>query len=139
MKIGEKIVFLRRKKGITQAELADQLHFTRQAVSNWERGITEPDAHTLSVIAAYFGISTDELLGISSERQSYASAIGTDMDHVRYGFDIGNDECERLVSRSACLINGIPGSVSEIEMQRPRHRKPLPDCVDRCLRLCQSY
>lgn len=92
MKIGEKIVFLRRKKGITQAELADQLHFTRQAVSNWERGITEPDAHTLSVIAAYFGISTDELLGISSERQSYASAIGTDMDHVRYGFDIGNAE-----------------------------------------------
>ena len=92
MKIGEKIVFLRSKKGITQAELADQLHFTRQAVSNWERGITEPDAHTLSVIAAYFGISTDELLGISSERQSYAPAIGTDMDHVRYGFDIGNAE-----------------------------------------------
>ena len=104
MKIGEKIVFLRRKKGITQAELADQLHFTRQAVSNWERGITEPDAHTLSVIAAYFGISTDELLGISPERQSYASAIGTDMDHVRYGFDIGNAES---VSAAKALVFAV--------------------------------
>lgn len=70
MKIGEKIVELRREKGVTQAELADQLHFTRQAVSNWERGITEPDAHTLPVLAAYFGITTDELLGAAPVRNT---------------------------------------------------------------------
>ena len=63
MKIGENIAMLRRKKGVTQAQLADELHFTRQAISNWERGQTEPDAQTLPVLAAYFGVSTDELLG----------------------------------------------------------------------------
>lgn len=70
MKIGEKIAELRREKGVTQAELADQLHFTRQAVSNWERGVTEPDAHTLPVLAAYFGITTDELLGAPPVRDA---------------------------------------------------------------------
>ena len=70
MKIGEKIAELRREKGVTQAELADQLHFTRQAVSNWERGVTEPDAHTLPVLAAYFGITTDELLGAAPVRNA---------------------------------------------------------------------
>ena len=64
MKIGENIAMLRRKKGVTQAQLADELHFTRQAISNWERGQTEPDAQTLPVLAAYFGVSTDELLGV---------------------------------------------------------------------------
>ena len=92
MQIGEKIAALRREKGVTQAELADRLHFTRQAVSNWERGVTEPDAHTLPVIAAYFGISTDELLGISPQAQADTQAGGNDMDHARKGIGVGNAE-----------------------------------------------
>ena len=92
MQIGEKIASLRRKKGVTQAQLADQLHFTRQAVSNWERGLTEPDAHTLPVIAAYFGISTDELLGISPQAQADTQAGGNNMDHARKGIGVGNAE-----------------------------------------------
>lgn len=92
MQIGEKIAALRREKGVTQAELADRLHFTRQAVSNWERGVTEPDAHTLPVIAAYFGISTDELLGISPQAQADTQAGGNNMDHARKGIGVGNAE-----------------------------------------------
>lgn len=61
--LGKKIARLRRERGITQAELAEQLHFTYQAVSNWERGVSEPDAETLLRLASFFGVSTDELLG----------------------------------------------------------------------------
>ena len=101
MQIGEKIAALRREKGVTQAELADRLHFTRQAVSNWERGVTEPDAHTLPVIAAYFGISTDELLGISPQPQSDAQAGGNNADHSRM---IGFGHAEAVSAAKALRV-----------------------------------
>lgn len=101
MQIGEKIAALRREKGVTQAELADRLHFTRQAVSNWERGVTEPDAHTLPVIAAYFGISTDELLGISPQPQTDAQAGGNNADHSRM---IGFGHAEAVSAAKALRV-----------------------------------
>lgn len=62
-KIGQRLARLRRARGITQAELAEKLHFTYQAVSNWERGVTEPDIDTILRLCEYFGVSADELLG----------------------------------------------------------------------------
>ncbi|MGI6013502.1 MAG: helix-turn-helix transcriptional regulator [Oscillospiraceae bacterium] len=50
--VGKNIQALRKKKGLTQETLADQLHVTRQAVSNWETGKTEPDLETLQTVAA---------------------------------------------------------------------------------------
>lgn len=53
---------LRLEKGINQEQLAAQLHVTRQAVSNWENGKTQPDIETLSRIAEYFGVSVECLI-----------------------------------------------------------------------------
>ena len=60
--VGKNIAALRRARGLTQAELAGQLHFTYQAVSNWERGVSVPDADTLLRLSAFFGVSADALL-----------------------------------------------------------------------------
>lgn len=38
MEIGERLLQLRKEKGISQEKLAEQLHVTRQAVSKWETG-----------------------------------------------------------------------------------------------------
>ena len=40
-KIGSLIAKLRKEKGLTQKELADQLHITDRAVSKWERGVSQ--------------------------------------------------------------------------------------------------
>lgn len=61
-RLGEKITRLRRARNMTQAELAEKLHFTYQAVSNWERGVSEPNAETLVALAAFFDTTADELL-----------------------------------------------------------------------------
>lgn len=60
--IGKNISSYRRKLVITQEELAEKLNVTRQAVSNWENGKTEPDIETLTRIAQIFDISIDELV-----------------------------------------------------------------------------
>ena len=54
---------LRKRKDITQADLADILGITQQAVARWERDKSEPDIKTLKQLAEYFSVSTDYLLG----------------------------------------------------------------------------
>ena len=54
---------LRDSKNITQAELARILQVTPAAVGLWEQGRRLPDYGSLIKIAAYFGVTTDFLLG----------------------------------------------------------------------------
>lgn len=63
MKLNENIMALRRAKGITQEELATALGVSNQAVSKWESAQTCPDISLLSVLADYFEVSIDELMG----------------------------------------------------------------------------
>ena len=60
--VGENIKKMRKKLKITQDELSEKLNVTRQAVSNWENGKTEPDIETLTKMAQIFDISIDELV-----------------------------------------------------------------------------
>ena len=54
---------LRRKKDITQEELAKQLQLSPSTIGMYETGRREPDFDTLQMIADYFHVSTDSLLG----------------------------------------------------------------------------
>ncbi len=65
--LGAKIRELRKKKGITQEQMANALKITAQAVSKWESDAGYPDVATLPVIAAYFGVSLDELFDYDPE------------------------------------------------------------------------
>ncbi len=60
--ISENIKNFRIKNNMTQEELAEKINVTRQAVSNWENGKTEPDIGTLTELAQIFDISIDELV-----------------------------------------------------------------------------
>lgn len=59
---------LRTEKGIKQAELADHLNVTRQAVSRYETGERDLGTDDIRRLCAYFGCSADYLLGFSSRR-----------------------------------------------------------------------
>jgi len=61
--IGENIRNLRKRKDITQEELADHLGISFQSVSKWERGDGLPDITMLPDLADFFNISIDELIG----------------------------------------------------------------------------
>lgn len=59
-----KIAELRKMKSVSQQELADYLGVTFQAVSKWETKANLPDITLLPLIAQYFGVSVDEVLGL---------------------------------------------------------------------------
>jgi transcriptional regulator with XRE-family HTH domain len=67
MTLGQKLKKLRTEKGLTQKDLADQLHVTFQTVSKWETGTNEPDIATLKELSKLFGCSLDCLLNDDEE------------------------------------------------------------------------
>ncbi len=62
MKLGEKILELRKKNGLSQEQLGEKLEVTRQTISNWELGETSPNPEQLVLLSKTFNISIDELL-----------------------------------------------------------------------------
>ena len=61
--MGKRIADLRKQKGMTQEQLANQVGVTAQAVSKWENDLSCPDISVLPQLAEMLGVTTDELLG----------------------------------------------------------------------------
>lgn len=80
-RFNEKLRKLRKQKDMTQEQLAEYLCVSPQAVSRWETGATCPDISTLPQIAELFGITIDELLGVSEkEKQREINAAIADAE-----------------------------------------------------------
>ena len=62
MELSEKLQELRRKKGVTQEEVAAAIFVSRTAVSKWESGRGYPNIDSLKNLANYYGVTIDELL-----------------------------------------------------------------------------
>ena len=62
MEFNEKLQELRKRKGLTQEELARSLYVSRTAISKWESGRGYPNIESLRAIASFFSVTVDELL-----------------------------------------------------------------------------
>ena len=69
MKLSEKILYYRKKAGLSQEELAGRVGVSRQAVSKWELGDAAPEVDKLRALAREFGITVDELLSEEVPRE----------------------------------------------------------------------
>ena len=81
--LGNKLYELRKKNGLSQEAFADRLGVSRQAVSKWECGESLPDTDNLITISKLFGVSLDELVGNSTEKEydvAVSSAKHTERD-----------------------------------------------------------
>ena len=85
MEFNEKLQELRKQRGLTQEELAEQLYVSRAAISKWESGRGYPNIDSLKQIARYFHVTIDELLSgdeilnIAEEDQKQKSATMHDL------------------------------------------------------------
>ena len=63
MECNEVLKHLREARGLTQEQLAERVLVTRQAVSRWETGETQPNTETLKLLSREFDVSINTLLG----------------------------------------------------------------------------
>ena len=78
--LGQNLRELRNKNNITQEQLAEALEVSPQAVSRWENEAAFPDISLLPVIANYFDVTTDYLLGVDTvhKQKEIDKAVETD-------------------------------------------------------------
>ena len=71
--ISKNILELRVSQRMTQAELAEKLHYSDKAVSKWERGESLPDIAVLAEVAGIFGVTLDDLIRDREEEERKAA------------------------------------------------------------------
>lgn len=88
MELYEKLYELRRASGMSQEELAEKLGVSRQAVSKWESGATQPELPKLIELSKIYQVSVDALLSLEHAKEPQDSspaapaAEGTSRDTV---------------------------------------------------------
>jgi len=82
---------------LSQEKLAELLGVSRQAVSKWETGLSNPDTKNLMELARVFNVTMDELVEeVSEDNEFFEDLRGT----KRYGFKKGNRKKELLISKT---------------------------------------
>jgi transcriptional regulator with XRE-family HTH domain len=89
MMFGSRLKLLRKEKGLTQQQLADLLKVGRPTVAGYETKGKEPDFEKIMWMSAFFGVTTDYLLGISNNRGKPLTA--KDDAFIKELFDIARD------------------------------------------------
>lgn len=110
IKTGNLIRELRKEKGITQKDLADQLHITDRAVSKWERGLCAPDIALLEPLSEILGVKiTDIISGTKTADSMDAETERKVNDLLSYSEDELNKKTKSykkrviILSVTACL------------------------------------
>ncbi len=75
MNLGDNLFKARRKKGLSQEDVAEKLGISRQTVSKWETGETLPDIRQAKRLAMLYGLSLDELIDLDSDVQEIQAMI----------------------------------------------------------------
>lgn len=78
MKLGQKIAMYRKEAGLTQEQLAEKCEVSRQAVTKWESGISEPSIAKLIRLSEIFSVSIDTLVNGKKEEAK--------LNHAYYRF-----------------------------------------------------
>lgn len=93
MKLAEKVQELRKKKGLSQEQLAEKLGISRQAISKWESGQSAPDIDKVVLISEFFNVSTDyllkqekEVLEESVNQEEYTIEVNVKMNKKAFSY-----------------------------------------------------
>lgn len=67
MELKQRLKELRLEKNMTQADIARLMNMSKMAVSHWEKGNSEPSIEQLKILAKFFDVSIDYLVGYSDQ------------------------------------------------------------------------
>jgi len=116
MMFNEKLKELRKKKGLTQEDLASELNVSRQAITKWESGDGAPDIDNLRNIALFFHVSVDYLIDNKTEQivdlknkfnlvEIFLFIFGICLGFVAKSFEFGFVMCLLLPGITVCVEN----------------------------------
>ena len=113
MELYEKLYELRRASGMSQEELAEKLGVSRQAVSKWESGATQPELSKLIELSKLYSVSVDELLSLehaNPEQDAAESPVQSNAEKA---------PAEKLSFRDLCvqhrkIVGGVAAALAAL-------------------------
>lgn len=119
-KIADRIKQLRRKKGVSQSQLAEAIGVKNNTVSTWERGTRKPDFDALQLLSNYFEVSFEYLLGSSDKEEARVKPSQGELDS--YALSAIADEIKestellsRLSDKSRKIVEELIASIYRTE------------------------
>ena len=106
LQLGDNLRQLRRERELTQEELAEALGVSTQSVSRWETGGSYPDLELLPALGSYFGVSVDQLLGVTQALEE--RKVDGYMERFQTAISVGDIETCIAVAREG--LQSFPGS-----------------------------
>lgn len=95
-RLGERLIMLRKEKGVRQEDVADYLNIARPTYTQYETNRRKPDIETLRRIADYFHCSLDFLLGRTDDPKPPGEDNSTEID------------LEEIMKKEGIMFDGIP-------------------------------
>jgi len=114
----DRIKQLRKKKGVSQSELAEAIGVKTNTVSTWERGTRKPDVEALNLLSEYFEVSFEYLLGNSDKEDAKPSQEELDSYDLSAKADEIKGSTEllcRLSDKSRKIVEELIASIYRTE------------------------
>lgn len=158
MKLEEKLVSLRKAKGLSQMKLAEKMNVSRQAISRWETGAAIPSSENLKYLSDLYSVSLDYLLSDSADAPEQNRRISNEPDGemvtISDSADGGKKGKQKTAKWLAILMvvvalitvivivvvqygkkNGCSASQEEIDQQLNEYENSYPTIYDSALDL----
>ncbi len=104
MKFGTRLSYLLEMEQISQQQLSQELNISPSTLNGYLKNRRQPDYKTLQRVAAYFGTSTDYLLGMTSVRESPAGSLSSEESHLVDMYRLMTDTGQSMMMDEAHLI-----------------------------------
>ena len=140
MNIGTNIYTLRKEKKITQAQLAEKLGVSEQAISKWENDQCAPDVSLFPIIADFFGVSIDRLFGYhmssyNDEVEAIMKAADDSMNTYKE-IDIISEGLKKYPNSPDLKIY-LAFSLSMVN-RMSKDEKEKHDAIEKAIKLCKE-
>lgn len=106
---------LRLERNLTQFEVAEAISTNQRNIGRWENGENEPSASYVKQLAAFFGVSTDYLLGLEDDFgnisiEKIAPQLTAEEQKLLNDYKALNPACQRLVQDTIKTLLASSGS-----------------------------
>ncbi|MDR2360949.1 MAG: helix-turn-helix domain-containing protein [Oscillospiraceae bacterium] len=109
MTFGCKLQVLRKKSGLSQEQLAEQLNVSRQSISKWELSESMPDSENLIKLTTLFSVTADYLLKDEHSNNMDIPIVKANAEHIKLQY---RDRWIRIIS----LVSFVVGSIGAVTM-----------------------
>lgn len=95
--LNENLIFFRKRKGLTQEDVANSLNVVRQTVSKWEKGISIPDADKLMRLADLLDVTVNELIGSTIKDEKNEDMVAQELSRINEQLATKNRRSRKLI------------------------------------------